>query len=219
MESFDVPCVVADNFLKLATGGQIKVLLYLLRFSERKCTEEEISANTGVSIAEVADAVLFWQNANIFMPRQNDTDDIIENTAEKKKLRKNLMPTAIEKMTKEMPDLHRLFIHVESILGTLNPSWQNLLIWIYNNLGLDYETIVTLIGYCKGNNKAKLGYVETMAQSWADDGINTLELAQKEVQRLTDLNQSSGRNISKTKKKKFDVKKYEEICVNNYEVI
>ena len=28
---FGVPSIVADNFLKLATGGQIKVLLYLLR--------------------------------------------------------------------------------------------------------------------------------------------------------------------------------------------
>ena len=32
---FSVPGIVADDFLKLATGGQIKVLLFLLTAPER----------------------------------------------------------------------------------------------------------------------------------------------------------------------------------------
>ena len=47
---FGVPCVVADNFLKLATGEQLKVLLYILRCSGRNCSDEEIALNTGISI-------------------------------------------------------------------------------------------------------------------------------------------------------------------------
>jgi len=39
---FGVPCIVADNFLKLATGEQIKVLLYILRCSGKNCTDELI---------------------------------------------------------------------------------------------------------------------------------------------------------------------------------
>ena len=66
---FGVPCVVADNFLKLATGEQIKVLLYLLRCSGRDCSAEEISANTGVSVQEASDAVLFWQQVNVLTPQ------------------------------------------------------------------------------------------------------------------------------------------------------
>lgn len=62
---FGVPCVVADNFLKLATGQQLKVLLYLLRCSGRSCSVEEIAANTGVLPQEAADAVLFWQQVNV----------------------------------------------------------------------------------------------------------------------------------------------------------
>ena len=46
---FGVPYIVADNFLKLASGDHIKVLLYLLRCSGRAVTNEEISANTGVN--------------------------------------------------------------------------------------------------------------------------------------------------------------------------
>ena len=66
---FGVPSIVADNFLKLATGGQIKVLLYLLRCSGKMCSTEDISANTGVSAEEAEEAVLFWQQANVLSPQ------------------------------------------------------------------------------------------------------------------------------------------------------
>ena len=62
---FGVPCIVADNLLKIADESQIKVLLYLLRHSEKNLTAEEISANTGVGTEKVADAVLFWQQVNV----------------------------------------------------------------------------------------------------------------------------------------------------------
>jgi hypothetical protein len=40
---FGVPYVVADNFLKLASGGQLKVLLFILRSSGRKLSADEIA--------------------------------------------------------------------------------------------------------------------------------------------------------------------------------
>ena len=46
---FGVPCIVADNLLKIADESQIKVLLYLLRHSEKNLTAEEISANTPIT--------------------------------------------------------------------------------------------------------------------------------------------------------------------------
>ena len=68
---FGVPGIVADNFLKLATGGQIKVLLYLLRCSGKLCSTEEISANTGIPADEAEEAVIFWQQANVLSPQAN----------------------------------------------------------------------------------------------------------------------------------------------------
>lgn len=65
---FGVPCVVADNLLKIASGSQIKVLMYILRHSGKDCSYEEISSNTGVALQETKDAVNFWQQANIVSP-------------------------------------------------------------------------------------------------------------------------------------------------------
>lgn len=57
---FGVPAIVADNFLKLASAEQIKVLLYVLRHSGNMCSDEEIAVNTGTTPAQVVDAMLFW---------------------------------------------------------------------------------------------------------------------------------------------------------------
>ena len=62
---FGVPDIVADNFLKLASGEQIKVLLYILRNSGKMCSAEEISVNTGVPVQQAAEAVMFWQQASL----------------------------------------------------------------------------------------------------------------------------------------------------------
>lgn len=67
---FGVPCIVADNFLKLATGAQLKVLLYLLRCSGRECTDEEIAVNTGITPQEASEAVMFWQQVNVLSQNQ-----------------------------------------------------------------------------------------------------------------------------------------------------
>ena len=40
---FGVPCIVADNFLKLADEAQIKTLIYVLRNNNRICTSDEIA--------------------------------------------------------------------------------------------------------------------------------------------------------------------------------
>lgn len=72
---FGVPCVVADNLLKMASGEQIKVLLYILRHSSTECSYEEVSANTGVSLTKTQEAVNFWKQANILtsgIPAENE---------------------------------------------------------------------------------------------------------------------------------------------------
>lgn len=209
---FGVPCVVADNFLKLATGGQIKVLLYLLRCSGRDCTAEEISSNTGVSVQEATDAVLFWQQVNVLTPQQVSaslsvpvqpvsiteiinaqplTENKIENSpTEQKKARpepskRTWTGTEIAQMKEESADIAELFEVAESHLGILNHSRLNSLIYMHEGLGLKKEVIITLISYCCMIEKTGTNYIETIAYSWAENNINTFEQAQEEVQRLT----------------------------------
>ena len=208
---FGIPCIVADNFLKLATGEQLKVLLYLLRCSGKAVTESEISANTGVPAGQVSDAIAFWQQVNVLsgdtpsaqpglmspppqepvsQPRQPEPvtieETIIESTQQAvPRQRQEMSPSQISDMLSQSSDLAELFKVAEINLGSLNHTMQRTLIWLFTYLGLKKEVIIVLIGYCSSIGKASPGYIEKVACSWAEKGLNTFALAQEEVSRLS----------------------------------
>lgn len=218
---FGVPDVVADNFLKLASGDQIKVLLYILRCSGRVCTDEEISMNTGVSVQAAADAVLFWQQANVLssqavspampqtimtapqppvqqaqpaVPQAEPAAQEVPETIPKSpnQRRPYKPPTEIKKIMENSKDISDLFKLTENILGPINNTFQNSLIWMYDYLGLKVEVIFTLINYCKINDKINPSYIEKIAADWAKNDINDLKKAETEIQRITISNDYTG---------------------------
>lgn len=205
---FGVPIIVADNFLKLASGDQIKVLLYLLRCSGKICTSEEISTNTGVTVQAAEDAVLFWQQANVITPQgtisqaaanpimiQPNTNEVpdaqIESSAQPFQQpianapdhKANLSGGEIAEIMKESQDIRDLFKVAETIIGTLKNSQMNSIIWMYDHLGLKKEVIIILLTYCASIEKTNTAYVEKIASAWAENDINTMEAAQDEIQK------------------------------------
>ncbi len=209
---FGVPCVVADNFLKLATGEQIKVLLYLLRASGRSVSTEEIALNTGVTAQQAEEAVLFWQQVNVLssdnsinvpksimsesVPQQTNTvsveETLLVNSSALPRRREILRPTEITDIMKGSPAVAELFKAAESILGHINNTMQNSLIWMTNYLGLKAEVILVLLVYCVNIEKTNVAYIEKIAMSWSEKDINNLESAQEEIERLTSSNDYVG---------------------------
>ncbi len=210
---FGVPIIVADNFLKLATGEQIKVLLYLLRCSGKMCSSEEISANTGVTVQQAEDAVLFWQQANVLSPQttgispsvnslmmqppvqqpkaqpqpeQTAQPAVVQKTAEPVPDHKlNLSGSEIAEIMNDSQDIKELFKITETILGPLKNSQMNSIIWMYDHLGLKKEVIITLLSYCASIEKTNTAYVEKIASVWAENDINSMSAAQDEIQKLS----------------------------------
>ena len=200
---FGVPHIVADNFLKLATGDQLKVLIYCLRCSGKNCSTEEISRNTGVAVNDVADSIMFWQQANVLCNDDSVPDSMIQQTvftvpdrmqnsennndspALRQHQKQNFQPSEISDMLNKSKDISELFKVAESALGTLGHTMQNSLIWIHEYLGLKKEVIITLLFYCLKIGKTNSSYIEKIACSWAENEINTLSAAEEEVQHLT----------------------------------
>lgn len=214
---FGIPCIIADNFLKLASGEQIKVLLYLLRHSGRNITSEEIASNTGVSPQQTENAIIFWQQVNVLSsdsslnkinaasnitnpPVQNVRTDETDSEKTSDHLsvlsqikRPDLKNTEIVERMQQSQDIADLFKVAESILGTLNNAMYSSIIWYYDYLGLKKEVIITLIHYCKSIEKTYPKYIDAIAVDWADGDINTLKKSQEEVNRLSALNEYKSR--------------------------
>lgn len=197
---FGVPCIVADNFLKLATGEQLKVLLYILRCSGRDCTDEEIAINTGITPQQAADSIMFWQQVNVLsrdsaqknsimsapaqVPTSQDQPKIEGKTAVRPRQKQNMSPSEISQVMKDSADIAELFKTAEGCLGTLTHTQQNSLIWMYTYLGLKKEVIITLLAYCVSIEKTNVSYIEKIACDWSENEINSLSSAQEEVSRM-----------------------------------
>jgi DnaD/phage-associated family protein len=54
-----------------------------------------------------------------------------------------------------------------------------------------------IIEYCKSINKAGIGYIDKMVQSWAEKEISTHEQAEAEIRRLQSLHTLEGQVVSK----------------------
>lgn len=199
---FGIPNVVADNFLKLATNEQLKVLIYILRNSGKLCSAEEISANTGVPANEIADAIAFWCQVNVLSQQDShelnnnsimippstavhtDAPAALSKTQTVPRQKQHHTPTEISRIMNDSSDISELFKTAESCFGTLTHTQQNSLIWMYNYLGLKKEVIITLISYCVSIDKTNSGYIEKIAYSWSEQEINSLDSAQHEVERM-----------------------------------
>ena len=200
---FGVPGIVADNFLKLATGGQIKVLLYLLRYSGKMCSLDEISSNTGVQPDQVEEAIMFWQQANVLTPQNTPEISSVRSIMQQPSVsdvkqipaavvsepvpehKTNYSGSEIAGIMKDSQDIRELFKISEGILGTLKNSQMNSIIWMYDHLGLKKEVIITLLTYCSSIEKTNTAYVEKIAADWAENDINSMSAAQDEIQRLS----------------------------------
>lgn len=192
-QMFGVPNVIVDQYLRLATPSQLKVLLYLLRHNRLTVDNREISKALGISEELVEEALLFWSQTDLFDVQDAVPEAVLEQTmqdsaamqSEAKKAarpaamsggkRGELTPVEIAAALEGSEDLKTLFMMAEQQLGRpLRHIEQKSLVWMhdYDNIGSDI--ILTVLMYCKSIDKASVSYAESMITSWWNDGIQTL---------------------------------------------
>ena len=78
-QMFGVPNRVVDQYLKLATPSQLKILLYILRHSDQPIDTQEIANALSISEELIEEALMFWEQTDLFQK-----PEFSEKTATKK---------------------------------------------------------------------------------------------------------------------------------------
>lgn len=79
-------------------------------------------------------------------------------------------------------DFSMLLFVIQTYLGkTLSQPEVNAIVYFYDTLHFPADLIEYLIEYCVSKGKTSIRYIEKIALSWADEGINTVEAAKDEV--------------------------------------
>ncbi len=206
---FAVPSCVVDEYIKLATGPSLKVLLYVLRNGNCEISKQDIAKAINIDNEAIDDAFNFWESVGVLynnanMPVNSETNSNIKEIQtvkedEKSNDRKrpalqdssehfNLRPAEIAERIRKSDNIKTLFTIAESTLGRiLNNTDHRSLIWIHEYLGLNVDVILMLIQYCTSIGRSNMVSIEKIAFEWQENNVNTLRDAQNEIQRMQQL--------------------------------
>lgn len=188
-----------DEYMPVANGEFVKIYLYLLRaYGE---------PGADISVCHIADvfnhtekdvirALKYWEQAGLlslgfdkdkiltnirFLPFEHEETAI--NTDKKteiikdKPIKKVYTADELSAFRNHGEVVELLYLAEKYIGKTLSGSDTNTLLYFYDVLGFEVDLIEYLIEYCVTNGHKSLRYMEKVALSWAEEGIDNAEKA------------------------------------------
>ncbi|MDD5924291.1 MAG: DnaD domain protein [Clostridia bacterium] len=213
---FAVPSSVVDKYIKIAGATQLKVLLYVLRYSgNTDITINKISEELNISADDIKDAIGFWISVGLIKnaedelapadPQLISSPDISLYEETKKAIaEENNTKPAPRIVTKTQrpdanfvsnrvandPEIAFMMQEAEMILSRpLSGGDSSSLIIMHDTDGLPVPVILMILQYVVSIGKG-MKYAETVGASWSADGINTIEQAEQKIKTLNNSKQA-----------------------------
>lgn len=181
---FTVPSSVADRHLKLVSGDHLKVLLYIMRNMSAENTPEEISAALDVSVYDVKEALLYWADAGILLPRESAPAAKPQKKAAVSRAEKPGR-NDVARRGAEDPKIRYLLSETQLKLGrNLKSNETSTLVWLYDDEGLDVSVILMIVQYAAAHDRANIRFIESTAVDWINRGIDSIAAADEELRRM-----------------------------------
>ena len=206
---FAVPHSVVERDIKIATGDNLKVLLYCLRYSGQGLSVGEISRATGVAPDNVSSSLEFWGKRIESVP-ESESESKSEITATPltnpdNKTATTKLPTSLLERDREFSPseiadvinsnkgVEQLFKQCEEQYGRpLKHSEQNALAVIVEEIGMKPEVATMLIDFCFSIGKTSADYIKKVAKDWIERGIDTVTSADSEIKHFNEYYSAEG---------------------------
>ncbi len=183
MPTVAVPARVVDGLLNIATGAQLKVLLFLLRYDKLPHESASIASFCNLKPEEVDAAVEFWIKEKVFAKEQGKLRLVSAIKTVQPKELPRVQPTIVLEETGE--DFRGMIGEIQRITGKpMNSLMVSLFYNMAENLHFSHEMILQLAAYCNSIDKFTYRYMETVSTEWYDNGITTFEQAEAHILQL-----------------------------------
>lgn len=204
-----IPDYFIDRHLASASGEFVKVYLYVQRHLKENTplTIRDIADHLNLTETDVNRALLYWKAEGVLIFEetaktnpsspvfsQNRTTPAAYSTAATESSaaltippKGNLSPAVVTARMDEEGLSHLAFM-ADTYLGkTLSQTELNTLFYFYDGLHFPVDLIEYLLEYCVSNQKKSMRYIETVAISWYEQGIDTMKKA-KEAMKIYNKN-------------------------------
>lgn len=207
MQTTPVSNVFIDQYLPVANATFVKVYLYGLRqcFAQNNVVEnKEIAKALNILETDVLNAWLYWESVGVVRLNRRSKDstptefgvEFIDLTHQKPsedmnkprvtlQNRPNYTPEEISIYIEQNDSIRFMYKYYEEKSGkALSSADINTLYSFYDWLRLPVEVIVMLLEYCHSIGKMNIRYIEKVAIGWADEGINSIDKAEKHLKKI-----------------------------------
>ena len=220
---FAVPKAVVEDNLLLASPTALKALLLMLCRGEA-LSVDEIAKALKRDAADVADAMVFWQQQGILLPAGEAAKPLSESHPAPQQpavpaAAKPAEPVPEKKTAPDLPlsrptheqiairlqeceDFKVLFQEAQQKLGkTIGYEGQSILIMLHDTYDLPVEVILMLLEYAKSKGKTGYKYIASIGKEWSEKEIDSLESAEEYIreQHTTDTVWTNFRDVTGAK--------------------
>jgi DnaD/phage-associated family protein len=192
---FALPCDTVDLYINEASADDLKVLLFIFRHGGKSLNEDRLCHGLGLTAEKVNRSIAFWASKKLISVKsvaseQDSSEQAVAQTvaqpapAPKKIIDSTVQYSAgeVSKKLHDNTDLRFLLDASSGLFGRLlSPHECSTLIYLYDGAGLPADVILMLIEYCVTSGHANIRYIEKAALSWAEDGIDSHELAESKI--------------------------------------
>lgn len=200
---FMVPSQIVDNHIKLASGQQLKVLLWVLRHAGDGFDMEKLCTDLSFSAMDASDYLQYWVETGI-LSCDGSTEKVApvvqakpkteDKTPTPKKELPEIVPSRptaseIAQRAEESADIKFLLLETQSKLGrTIGYDGQCTLLMMHDTYGIPVEVILMIIEYAVSVGKANFHYIASIGKDWGEKEIDTIEKADEQISRLDTVN-------------------------------
>lgn len=177
VSAFMVPRAVADKHIKLATDRQLRVLLCVLKDMHEQIDASKIAQTLALPESEVCDCLTYWAQNGIL-----NCDDITPEVQKATVVKKDSLPTRTDVAARglEDPKVAMLLREAQLKFGrNLKTNESGVLVWMYDDLGLDVSVILMLLQYALAEKKCNITFIQKTAVSWSEAGVENVADAER----------------------------------------
>ncbi len=183
--TYAIPTDVADKYIKIATHTQLKVLLYFMRNISEGIDAQKIADALSLDTGETEDALTFWQQCGILLGAEP------KETEKKQVIVKSDLPSRADVIKRGLEDKQLMFLLREAQLKFgrhLKDNESQLLLYLYDDHGMDPSVILFLLGYAAREGKCNLTFVKKTATQWLEAGVQSVMDAERIITEQAKLN-------------------------------
>ena len=219
----ELPDIFFTEYLSQTSGDFIKVYLCMVFLSKygKDIKINDLSKKLQLDFKTIQDAIKYWEDLGVITKK--NTGYIINNLQEIElhKLYKPKVSLSADSLKQTAQNQYRAKaienINNKFFQGIMSPSWYSDIDLWFKKYNFDEEVMIALFGYCFNRSALHRNYIQTVADGWHKNNIQTYNDLERYYEKQEKLN-TLYKDISKKLGYNRQLTQYEQAYIQKWTI-